>query len=118
MIVRIMGEGQWTVDPDVLLSLNELDERVETAVARGDDDELHAALSELLAAIREQGTEVPDDIIVESDLVLPAADATVEEVTALLEGTQEFYGLLPDDRNGLPSRFNGTDDTAATEVAE
>lgn len=106
MIVRIMGEGQWVVDPDDVLSLNELDERVETAVARGDDDELRDALDTLLGAIRELGTEVPDDMIVESDLVLPTADATVEEVTALLEGTQEFYGLLPDDRSDLPERFH------------
>lgn len=106
MIVRILGEGQWVIEPDALLGLNELDERVETAVARGDEDELRVALGELLAAVREKGTEVPDDMIVESDLVLPDNDATVAEVAALLEETQEFYGLLPDDRSGLPARFN------------
>ena len=101
MIVRILGEGQWVLEPDVLLGLNELDARVEQAVSDGKQEELTAALAELLAAVREQGNEVPVDMLVESDLVLPNPDATVEEVSGLLEGTSEYYGLIPDSQDAI-----------------
>jgi hypothetical protein len=35
-------------------------------------------------------------VIVESDLVLPDVDATLEEVQELLDSTSEYYGLVPD----------------------
>ena len=35
MIVRILGLGQWTMEPEQLLELNEIDEAVEKAVAEG-----------------------------------------------------------------------------------
>ena len=96
MIIRIMGLGQWSMEPDQLLSLNGIDETVEQAVDAGDQEALRQALQELVAAVREIGTPVPDDVIVESDLVLPDVDATVDEVRTLLDSTEEFYGLLPD----------------------
>ncbi|MGV8846233.1 PspA-associated protein PspAA [Tessaracoccus sp.] len=96
MIIRIIGLGQWSMEPDELLAMNGIDEAVEKAVADGDQEALRVALVRLVAAVQERGTAVPDDVIVESDLVLPDADATVDEVKGLLDSTQEFYGLLPD----------------------
>lgn len=103
MIVRILGIGQWSLEPDALMALNDVDEAVEQAVADGDQERLRSALERLVAGVQELGVAVPDDVIVESDLVLPDTDATVEEVRALLDSTQEFYGLIP----------SGTDDTDA-----
>ena len=100
MIIRILGLGQWTMDPDDLIRLNGIDEAVEQAVEADDKDGLRAALEKLVAGVKEFGTEVPDDVIVESDLVLPDVDATVEEVRSLLDSTQEFYGLIPDSHDG------------------
>lgn len=96
MIIRIMGLGQWAMEPDQLVSLGDVDEAVEKSVASGDQDALRAALEKLVAGVKDVGSPVPDDVIVESDLVLPDVDATVEEVRALLDATQEFYGLIPD----------------------
>ena len=96
MIIRIMGLGQWSMEPDQLLSLNEMDEAVEQAVEADDQAALRAALERLVSGVQETGTAVPDDVIVESDLVLPDVDATISEVKGLLDSTQEFYGLLPD----------------------
>ena len=96
MIIRIMGLGQWSMEPDELISLNEMDEAVEQSVASGDQDALRAALLKLVSGVKDVGTPLPDDVIVESDLVLPDVDATVEEVRALLDSTKEFYGLIPD----------------------
>ena len=36
--------------------------------------------------------------------VLPDTDATVAEVRALLDATQEFYGLIPDTHEGEGAR--------------
>ena len=103
MIVRLMGLGQWTLEPEQLLELNGIDEAVEQAVAAGDQERLRKELRRLVDAIRQNGQEVPDDLIVESDLVLPDMDATLEEVRELLDSTSEYYGLIPDPEAGLES---------------
>lgn len=90
MIVRIMGEGQYTVDDAVVERLNELDDALEAALA--DEAAFPSALAALLEAVRQEGAPVPDEELVTSDVVLPASDATVAEVRALL--TDE--GLIPD----------------------
>lgn len=95
MIIRLMGLGQWSMEPEALMSLNDVDEAVEEAVAAGDQDALRVALHQLIAGVQEKGIAVPDDVSVESDLVLPDIDASVDEVRALLDSTQEFYGLIP-----------------------
>ena len=104
MIIRIMGRGQWSLEPDQLMALNELDESVEEAVAAGDQEALRAALEQMVVGVEDIGAAVPDDVIVESDLVLPDTDATVAEVRALLDATQEFYGLIPDTHEGEGAR--------------
>ena len=103
MIVRILGLGQWTMEPEQLLELNDIDEAVEKAVAEGDREQLRKELQRLVDAVRSNGQEVPDDLIVESDLVLPDVDATLDEVKKLLESTSEYYGLIPDPEMGLES---------------
>ena len=106
MIVRIMGLGQWTMEPEQLLELNDIDEAVEKAVAEGDREQLRKELQRLVDAVRSNGQEVPDDLIVESDLVLPDVDSTLEEVKELLESTSEYYGLVPDTEVDLESIQN------------
>ena len=100
MIIRIMGLGQWSLEPEQLMGLNEFDEAVEQAVADGDQDALRVALQRMVLEVSSTGSAVPDDVIVESDLVLPDSDATIDEVKALLDSTQEFYGLVPDTHEG------------------
>ena len=97
MIVRILGLGQWVLEPDQLLELNSIDEHIEKAVAEDDEAALSAALADLVRAVRERGEEVPDDVIVESDLVLPDSDTSLAEVRALLDAQSDYYGLIPDD---------------------
>lgn len=96
MIVRLMGLGQWVMEPEQLLELNEIDEAVEAAVEANDHAALRSELERLVAAVQANGSEVPDDLIVESDLVLPDVNATLDEVRALLASTSDFYGLVPD----------------------
>lgn len=91
MIIRIMGEGQVEVGEDHLEELNRLDDVLGDAIDSGDDTSFRAALEALLAAVRSYGTPVPDDALVESDLVLPYADAHIDDVREMLAGD----GLIP-----------------------
>lgn len=91
MIVRIMGEGQFDVPEDALDRLNELDSAVESAVANQDHDGFRAALADLLDGIRAVATQHPDDALDESDIIVPPADATLEQVRELLNDD----GLIP-----------------------
>lgn len=91
MIVRIMGEGQLELTDDHLVELNPLDDALTQAMDSGDDAAFRAALSELLESVRRLGSPVPDDVLVDSDLVLPYAEAHVDEVRELLTGD----GLIP-----------------------
>ena len=91
MIVRILGEGQLRIDDAELDGLNALDDDVIAAVDAGDETKFRTALTALLAKVRELGAPLPDDEIVPSDLVLPTADASLDEVRELL-GDE---GLIP-----------------------
>ena len=91
MIVRILGEGQWNVSDDELPALNELDSAVEVAVEQGDRETFSQSLDALLNAVRTAGTPLPDESLEDSDLILPPADATLEEVRELLSDD----GLIP-----------------------
>jgi uncharacterized protein related to proFAR isomerase len=93
MIVRILNEGQWELSDDGMRQLSSLDDAVEAAVTAGDQDELANALHTLLEQVRSAGTPVADEELLDSDLILPGADATLEEVQDLLSGSDE--GLVP-----------------------
>ena len=93
MIVRILGEGQWRIQEAVVADLNRLDDQVEVAVSTGNETELETALHALLEEVRAQGQALPDDELSDSDLILPAAGSTLEDVRALLSASDE--GLIP-----------------------
>jgi len=93
MIVRILNEGQWRLTDDAVQGLNSFDDAVEQAVTAADQDQLTSALHTLLDRIRSTGTRVPDEELEDSDLILPAADSTLDEVRQLLSESEE--GLIP-----------------------
>lgn len=91
MIVRILGEGQLEVPDEQLEALNALDSAVEDAVNEGDEGAFSAALGSLLDGVRASGTPLAEDSLEDSDLILPPADATIDEVRDLLSDD----GLIP-----------------------
>ena len=91
MIVRILGEGQYDVADDALSRLNEYDSAVEAAVEANDTGAFTAALTKLLDGVRTVGVPHEVESLDESDLILPPADASIDEVRALLSDD----GLIP-----------------------
>ena len=89
MIVRISGEGQYRLDDATIDELNELDAAVEAAL--DDQEAFDVALAAMLAKVRSDGEVLADEELVESDVILPSSDATVEDVRAMLKSD----GLIP-----------------------
>lgn len=92
MIVRIMGEGQYELPDGVYDELNEIDNRVVSAVEDEDQAGYQHAFDELLSLIRQKGTPLAADDLRESQVIVPPADLTLEEAEHEFTGD----GLLPD----------------------
>ena len=91
MIVRILTEGQYDVSDEALARLNQLDADVEAAVTAEDEAGFAAALAALIDGVRTAGVPRSADSLDESDVILPPADATLDEVRELLADD----GLIP-----------------------
>ena len=92
MIVRILTEGQYNLPGAHLDRLNELDNQLVEVVEAEDEAAFDGLLKELLDVVRENGSPVPLDEIVESDIVLPEPDITLVEAERLFTGE----GIIPD----------------------
>jgi hypothetical protein len=91
VIVRILTEGQYRVESSLYDQLNALDNAIVEAVAAGDEARFQSLLTELLDTVRRHGIPVSPDEFVESDVILPPPDTTLEEARHLFAGD----GLLP-----------------------
>ncbi|GAA2643155.1 MULTISPECIES: PspA-associated protein PspAA [Streptomyces] len=91
MIVRIMGEGQVEVADSHFPELNKLDDELLAEMEGGDEEGFRRTLGALLDAVRRLGTPLPDDALEPSELILPAADAGLDEVREMLSDD----GLIP-----------------------
>ena len=91
MIVRILTEGQFNLPGAYVDELNEIDNRIVEVVESRDEAQFERLLSQMLQLVREKGEPVPVDDLVESDLVLPEPDITLEEAARTFTGE----GLLP-----------------------
>ncbi|MFE5301541.1 hypothetical protein [Streptomyces sp. NPDC056632] len=91
MIVRIMGEGQWKLADSHFAELNKLDDELLAEMESGDESGFRRTLGALLDAVRRLGEPLPDDALEPSELILPAFEATLDEVRQMLSED----GLIP-----------------------
>ncbi|HEV3281915.1 MAG TPA: hypothetical protein VG032_09970 [Acidimicrobiales bacterium] len=92
MIVRILGEGQYSVPEGERGALEKLDASLAEAVESNDEESFGRSLSALTAAVRRVGEPVADDAFAPSDLVVPFPDATLEETKDLLAEAEDSAG--------------------------
>ena len=92
MIVRIATEQQYEIDDDCAGRLNELDNEAVAAVEEGDEDRFHEVFESMLQLVRSEGRRLPDDVLHESDVIIPPPDLS------FIEAGQNFTGegLIPD----------------------
>ena len=91
MIVRISSEGQYNLPGSYIDQLNEIDNELVEAVEAGEQSLFDSLLQRMLDLVRQNGAPVPDDELLESDLILPEPDLTLLEAKDLFTGE----GLLP-----------------------
>jgi hypothetical protein len=92
MIVRIAGEGQYRLPDEDAERLNELDNRAVNAVEGGDETGFRELWSQMLELVASDGNVLPDDELVESDVIMPPRDISFEEAKGEFTGE----GLIPD----------------------
>ena len=91
MIIRITSEGQFNLPGFFVDQLNEIDNELVEAVEAADRISYDTLLKKMLDLVRTEASPLPVDEIVESDLILPESDLTLEEAQVLFVGD----GLLP-----------------------
>ena len=91
MIIRITSEGQFNLPGSFVDQLNEIDNELVEAVEAADRSSYDTLLKKMLDLVRTEASPLPVDEIVESDLILPESDLTMEEAQVLFVGE----GLLP-----------------------
>ena len=93
-VVRIMGHGQFSVDRKTLQRLNEIDDLLVQLVStdRPDDNEFKKHLIELTKIVEENGKQLDSKEIIQSDIILPSADLSVDEAKRLFIGE----GVVPE----------------------
>ena len=92
MIVRIMEEGQFRIPSSLLDELNVIDNRIVDYVAKENESDFKKELGKLIAMIKENGKPLDDAEIMESDLIVPPADLTLQEAADIFSGD----GLIED----------------------
>lgn len=87
MIIRILGEGQFRLDDDLLDHLNKIDNRIVDHMNRGNQTEFMKDLDKLISAVKELGEPLDPVEIVQSDLIIPPEDLSFEEAKRVFSGS-------------------------------
>jgi len=93
-VVRIMGQGQYTVDDKTLRKLNNIDNAMVELVGRerSDDVEFKKKLTELSEMVMKNGKPLDPKEIIKSDIILPSVDLSIDEAKRLFKGE----GVIPE----------------------
>ena len=93
-IVRIMGQGQFTVDNKALRELSRIDNSIVQLVSndRPDDTEFKKRLTQLTKIVEMTGKPLNPKEIIQSDIILPSVDLSIDEAKKLFKGE----GVVPE----------------------
>lgn len=90
MIIRIMGQGQYRVNSSLFDDLNKVDNKIVGYVEKGNKKAYKKSLDELIDMVIREGKKVAAKEIVESDIIVPPADMTIEEARDIFKGSGIF----------------------------
>jgi hypothetical protein len=92
VIVRIANEGQFRLPDEDAARLNDLDNEAVAAAEAKDEAKFNDLWQQMLTIVKNDGEEIGDDELTESDVILPPRDISFEEACAEFTGE----GLIPD----------------------
>jgi len=90
LIIRIMGEGQYRAPEALCDELNQIDNRIVHLVEEGKGEEFRNELAKLIFEIKEKGEPIEAEEILESDIIVPPEDLSLEEAKAVFKGSGIF----------------------------
>jgi hypothetical protein len=94
VIIRISGQGQFKVTSEILDKINKIDNSLVGLIENislGSSDrkltqkELQSKLTEMKNLITSNGQPINDKEIVESDVIVPDSDISIEEATKIFK---------------------------------
>lgn len=83
MIIRVLTQGQYKVEGSSLVELDAMDDSLLDAITNGNEDQFTKYLQDVVSFVETRGTKLPDEELVESDLIIPAPDISLEEAREL-----------------------------------
>ena len=83
MIIRILGDGQFRLDDDLVEKINKIDNRIVDHVSKGSKAEYSQDLANLISTIKELAEPVDPVEILHSDIIIPPSDLSFEEATTV-----------------------------------
>jgi hypothetical protein len=94
-IVRIMGQGQFRINGDTVKTINEIDDAIVQILqneSKADDQEYRAKVAEIVQTIKSKGQKLEDKELVESDIIVPDTDISIDEAKKVFQGE----GIIPE----------------------
>jgi hypothetical protein len=92
MIIRIIGQGQFNVPGRLFDDLNRIDNTIVGFVQEGSEQEYKKGLADLIGLVIREGKKLSEEELVESDVIVPPADMTLDEARQVFTGTGIFKG--------------------------
>jgi len=92
MIIRVIGQGQYQVKSSLFDDLNKIDNQIVEYVQKGNEKAYKKSLAELIGRIVKEGETLDHKEIIESDIIVPPADMTLDEARQVFKGTGIFEG--------------------------
>lgn len=102
IIIRISGQGQFKVTSEILDKINKIDNSIvdltenislDSSDRKLTQKELQSKLTEMKNLITSNGQPINDKEIVESDVIVPESDISIEEATKIFKEE----GIISDD---------------------
>ena len=94
-IVRIMGQGQFKINEDIVKRINEIDDTIVQILqneSKSDDQKYRAKITEIVETITSEGQKLEDKELVESDIIVPDTDISIDEAKKVFQG----QGVIPE----------------------
>ncbi len=79
MIIRILGEGQFRLDDNLVDRVNKIDNKIVNHVSQGNKIEYAQDLAKLISTIKDLAEPLDPVEILPSDIIIPPSDLSFEE---------------------------------------
>jgi len=79
MIIRILGDGQFRLDDNLVDRVNKIDNKIVKHVSQGNKEEYARDLANLISIVKELAEPLDPVEILPSDIIVPPSDLSFEE---------------------------------------